>query len=374
MADDLVEGSIYNQVKAMESWALNAYQESVKKSPNVDLILDNLRKINLQGRKLEWRGKGLESLPKGQVAEDLKKKVTQLRAAVVTLRDIKKDKELSNASKRTLRVLSAVATEARKLVEQFAKGLPDLRTMDTDQKEDFLRGEGEYASFALDVRRKLWNDYSKVMVRVSMKDYNLSGCDLHDFDFSLKLIEDCNFSQANLMGASFSLSALLRCKFVKSNLEGTNFSKANISTTVFFTDVEAIKANFKEAQITKEGIMLNLTFSGNFDGADFSDVTVDKDAFMGMKDISFNGVTFRRANMFWNLYSNRISLVGADLRRATIGVMPLSQVFFSEDTFRDANVDNSQWLINTSSQIFISYFEKAFRKAKNWKDAKVVFK
>src|SRR3989338_11143265 len=114
MAEELVEGSIYNQIKAIEGWALATYQESVKKAPNIDAILENLRQINLQARKIEWRGKGLDNLPKGQVAEDLKKKITQLRAAVVTLRDIKKDKELSNASKRTLRMLSSLATEAIK--------------------------------------------------------------------------------------------------------------------------------------------------------------------------------------------------------------------------------------------------------------------
>ncbi len=118
MAGELI--GPYNQLKAIEGWALNAYQESVKKSPNVDEILENLRKINLQARKLEWRGKGLDDLPK-QVGEDLKKKVTQLRAAVVVLRDIKKDKELSSASKRTIRMLFSLATETVKIVFDLKK-------------------------------------------------------------------------------------------------------------------------------------------------------------------------------------------------------------------------------------------------------------
>lgn len=191
MADiGLVEGSVYNQIKAIEGWALLAYQESVKKRPNIEFILENLRKINLQARnafrdrsiednfeeKLSQemkRRRGLiekivgESLdpPKAtnpnyhrlkynydnilerkmrdyeihvlepfkeremvkfrMMISDLKRKLTQLRAAVVTLRDIKKDKELSNASKRTLRMLSSLATETLKFKDSqiiFTKG------------------------------------------------------------------------------------------------------------------------------------------------------------------------------------------------------------------------------------------------------------
>lgn len=164
MAEDVVEGSIFNQIKAIEGWALLAYQESVKKTPNVELILDNLRKINLQARKLEWRRNGFLILTKKEWEEqyqrlmpsprgrnvsmgmslrhaidtqyikrwddelwkkvmimqnDLKNKITQLRAAVVTLRDIKKDKGLGNAAKRTIRFLSATATGTVKLVENI---------------------------------------------------------------------------------------------------------------------------------------------------------------------------------------------------------------------------------------------------------------
>lgn len=314
MADDVVEGSIYNQVKAMESWALEAYQESVKNSPNMDLILKNLRKINLQGRKLEWRGKGLESLPKGQVAEDLKKKITQLRAAVVTLRDIKKDKDLSNASKRTLQVLSGVATEARKLVEQFAKGLPNLENMGKDQIEDFFLGKGEYAAYALDVRRKLWNDYSKVK-REQMNEYNLSGCDLRGFDFGERKILGADFSQANLTGASFSHSLLDNCSFLKSNLQGTDFSWCSFVDTNF-RYVKASKANFTRSsfRITK---ISNLLFNGDFDSANFSSVNADVPT--TLDNVIFNNADFSRARLYWKDITNS-SLRNANLRGARIRI------------------------------------------------------
>ena len=159
---EVVEGSTVEQIKAIEGWALQCYQESVKKSPNIDEIIENLRKINLQARKMEWKGiRGLSKMvntlrelimlkatslnmeilrrrKRGQIvfdekeinvledmkfeadnlkrgSEDLIKKIMQLRAAVVTLRTIKKDRGLSDASKLNIRTLSSLATEARGL-------------------------------------------------------------------------------------------------------------------------------------------------------------------------------------------------------------------------------------------------------------------
>src|SRR3989344_6856460 len=51
-----MEVNYLNEIKAIEGWALQCYQESVKKSANIDVILENLRKINLQARKMEWKG------------------------------------------------------------------------------------------------------------------------------------------------------------------------------------------------------------------------------------------------------------------------------------------------------------------------------
>ncbi|HLD79697.1 MAG TPA: hypothetical protein VJA18_03995 [Candidatus Nanoarchaeia archaeon] len=68
---ELVEGSTLEQIKAIEGWALIAYQESVKKNPNIDIIIENLGKINLQARKLKWKKGGLK---------DLEKKIEEIHA------------------------------------------------------------------------------------------------------------------------------------------------------------------------------------------------------------------------------------------------------------------------------------------------------
>jgi len=158
---EVVEGSTVEQIKAIEGWALQCYQESVKKNPNVNEILENLRKINTQARKLDRTGnfknleKSLSVNSRGftrmaiaelvldrrirnpsqekiqkqaarfqaeqqqalEKIENLKKKITQLRAAaVVSLRKIKiKDKGLKDDSKLTIRILFTLATEAVKI-------------------------------------------------------------------------------------------------------------------------------------------------------------------------------------------------------------------------------------------------------------------
>src|SRR3989344_4930376 len=274
MADDLAEGSVYNQIKAIEGWALTAYQESLKKVPNVDEILENLRKINLQSRKLEWRGKGLDSLPKGRLAEDVKKKITQLRAAVVTLRDIKKDKELSNSSKRTIRILTAVAAEAIKLVEGLAR-IP-FEQFDTNPilLEDFLRGEENFAHLTQEMRRTLWNN-SPARGKLRLRNLDLSKADLKGFNFSGMNITNCKFVEANISATDFSECIINspqnddgyqvnnphfkgvsvgtnfhKCSLVNVSLSGV-FSKADFSSArfrnVMLSEAEFIECNFQNA-------------------------------------------------------------------------------------------------------------------------------
>ena len=278
MADDLVEGSVYNQIKAIEGWALNAYQKSLNKSPNVDEIIENLRKINLQARKLEWRGKGLDSLPKGQLSEDLKKKITQLRAAVVTLRDIKKDKVLSSGSKRTIRVLTAVAAEAIKLVESLAIVPFDKFNTNSALLEDFLRGEGNFAHLTQEMRRTLWNS-NPAREKLRLRNLELNQANLEGFDFSGMRITSCRFVDTNFNTANFSKSMIddtrtdhddlvinlnfsgtfvganfHRCTLINLSLGGL-FSKANLSFAVFksviLVKVKFLECNFQNAQLQK---------------------------------------------------------------------------------------------------------------------------
>ena len=357
MADELVEGSIYNQIKAIEGWALTAYQESVKESPNVDVILDNLRKINLQARKIEWRGKGLENLPKGQVADDLKKKVTQLRAAVVTLRDIKKDKDLGNASKRTIRMLSSLATEAVKLVEQFAKGLPDLSKLAKNDIEDFLRGEGNYAAFALDVRRKLWNEFVGKRVKVELSGLNLSGSNLNGFSFSGLEAKSISLSGSNLQKCDFSRAKFTLANFEKSDLRGADFGGAFIQGSL--VNVNAAGANFKGA------IIGQLSLSGDFSQVDFSSIkgTSNYVDIIIYGDSSFKNANFRDSNVQFTPASNkknyRISFSNANFRRAYVNISKF--INLDQVDFIGADVDGAGFFIYVSVN---SMIRKALSLAK----------
>ena len=76
------EKSIKDQIYEMyDVWAVAAQQEAGK--GNYEKVKEELGKINLQGRKLEWRGglSGLKHLPDMEEVKVLKNKVTEARAA-----------------------------------------------------------------------------------------------------------------------------------------------------------------------------------------------------------------------------------------------------------------------------------------------------
>ena len=311
MADDLAEGSVYNQIKAIEGWALTAYQESLKKSPNVDEILENLRKINLQARKLEWRGKGLDSLPKGQLSEDLKKKITQLRAAVVTLRDIKKDKVLSSGSKRTIRVLTAVAAEAIKLVESLAIVPFDKFNTNSALLEDFLRGEGNFAHLTQEMRRTLWNN-NAARKKVRLRRLDLHGTNLRGFDFSGMDIIECNFEKADLSTTSFEKSR------ISGKNSDWNYRMNNIDFSGTF-----IGANFHRCYL------INLTLSGEIRNTNFSSAIFKK---VLLKECRFEECNFQNAQLLALEDPGRGKyapiFANSDLRRATIDLTQFSPYSF----------------------------------------------
>ena len=251
MADQLVEGSIYRQIEAIEAWAVEIYNQT-KKDPltkeDIDEIIEGLRRINLQARKLEWRGQGLKNLPKGQLTDDLKQKITQLRAAVVILRDVRKDWKragiLSNPSLRNIRNLVSLSEKAKKLVEQFAGGLPDLSEIvkDKNELENFLSGQKGFLAYPLDVRRKLWDDFDK-RKKIALRKLSLTGVDLRGFDFSKLVIDGCSFNKVNLEKSNFEKAWIKNSIFFGSNLSNASFKDFE-STNVKFDQVNAEYADF----------------------------------------------------------------------------------------------------------------------------------
>ena len=330
MADELVEGSVYNQIKAIEGWAINAYQESLKKNPNVGEILENLRKINLQARKLEWRGKGLDSLPKGQQSEDLKKKITQLRAAVVTLRDIKKDKELSSASKRTIRVLTEVAAEAIKLSETLASVPFEQFNTNPALLEDFLRGEGNFAHLTQEMRRILWNS-NTARAKIQLRNLNLSGVDLSGFNFNGMYLKNCDLSNVNLSKVTFIKSQLVGCQLKKAKIDGANFTQSIINGSGLSAD---------QSRLSGEGMsfhkcnIINYSFwFSQFNKVDFS--------FAIFKEVYFDNTIFTECNLQnarFRVMHEKVSknsfdahFEGCDLRNAFFDLTDFN--YFGNDNF-----------------------------------------
>lgn len=121
------EESIRDQIKAIEGWATAAYEEAKRANPNLSEILENLKSINLQGRKLEWRGGNLKSLPDSKESNQLKKNITEIRVAAMTAYgDIKKEKQISRGSGRYLKVVASKAIDSLKLMDRLHEEDPNL--------------------------------------------------------------------------------------------------------------------------------------------------------------------------------------------------------------------------------------------------------
>ncbi|MEK6969947.1 MAG: pentapeptide repeat-containing protein [Nanoarchaeota archaeon] len=337
MADEkLVEGSILAQVRAIEAWALKAKEEAGKSSPNSDEILSALKKINLQGRKLQWRGAGLKSLSEGKLKEDLNKKLSEARVAAMKVHgDIRVGQKIAKAENIALKIdrrdlillkeLVKEAIEARKIIELFAKDLSSLRSLvlggSAAEIEDFLRGEGNYAAYDLNTRRRLWNDWKTELL---LTNKNLSNINLSNFYFYGSFTK-CDFSHSNLNGCQFIKTVyntgykLNNCSFDSADLILANFG-SSVIVDCKFENVVAVKANFSLCRI------IGSTFSGNFKQANFAEL-------------------LRREKGEWpeskcsELILNQINLEEADFKNATVIFIlsPPNPASFKKADFRGSN-------------------------------------
>lgn len=312
MSKELVEGSVDAQVRAIEAWALGVLKESNEKLPKLDLIYKNLKMINLQGRKLQWRGAGIHSLPKIELTERLDKTLSEIRAAAMqAYGNIKHEKKITFGTKKYIKTLNSEAINARKLVGMYAQ--LDLAEVIKDEVklEQFFYGVKDYAAYPLEVRRKLWNDFvelsSKKDKRMQIQNLELSNLNLSEFKFDKFSLKRCAFIDVDLSTASFTGANIEDCTFKECTLHQTNFVGCRISSTRFL-QATALESKFTDSD------MVEVVFSGYFDNIDFKNVQCGNLTFHG----HFDDSDFRNARLLvWNIADNS-SFNNVDLRNAEI--------------------------------------------------------
>ena len=241
------DSSVKKSISAMYGWAIEL-QKSIAKNKNsnrenrnkfISSSSDLLRKIDRQGRKLEYRGRGrgLKGLPETDNIEELKEKITMARAAAKTsAKEIKK----ANIPFKKLEENVASLVESLKIANELAKEMLTLDPVELVKEEnkglmvDFLNCSGPYEKRAYD------KSYFKIRDQIFLMKK----------DFSTLNLNNTNFKKARLIGLNFTNAVLSKRTFDRCNIKDTDFSGANLFESLF-TKTKIKKTKFNHANITR---------------------------------------------------------------------------------------------------------------------------
>ena len=302
----MAEESIKKQIAAMESWAIDARKKA--ESSNYKKTEDNLKEINIQGRRLEWRGgmAGLRHLPDIEEVKELKKRISSARAAakdalsyihdllkLLPRKEGKSRAEIAAIEVRTsnnkrdagknIMILIQVLKEARTIAEKEPWWNLDSIYINSKYLEMFLKGEGPYKDYSQEWRKTLWNKWISKKInfdengrlvigrrlKIDIKD--LRGANLSGFNFCSVSFKDkcdlrrCDFSFANLEGVWLEKARLQGADFYQANLKLAFLRGANLEHS------RLIGADLEQAYLGKTILGGVAVLDANFDRADFKD-------------------------------------------------------------------------------------------------------
>ncbi len=297
------EKSIQNQIAAMESWAIDTRNKIGAGNYN-DAEAD-LKNINLQGRRLEWRrGKlGLKHLPDLDEVKKLKKKITSARAAaqfaltsITNLSKLlkqkgktpaevaaieKKENSLKKDAGKNTTILIRVLEEARGIAVNLKESLMNLDNLSKNRKnlELFLGGKGYYEGVSSVERVTLWNKWWQPR-KVNLRNLNLKGASLSGIMLNAAFLFETKFNGADLTravlaGSNLTGADLSKSKLIGANLGGVDLSEANLK------GADLSGANLGGANLTKA----NLT-EVDLNGANLGEADLNKTDLNGVKNLT----------------------------------------------------------------------------------------
>jgi uncharacterized protein YjbI with pentapeptide repeats len=256
----MAEESNKKKIAAMEAWAIDAK----KKADDGDYkeAEADLRSLNLQGRKLEWRkgSLGIRDLPDLDEVKQLKKDISSVRAAaqnaqssihdLIKLLPKKEGKGPAEAAAIGIKE-SSLKRDADKEIMMAINGLKQARAIFETEPwlnlailcnhrkvlESFLRGDGFYRDYSHEIRiEQIWNSmYSKI--KLDLSGAHLEKADLRGAIFIWANLRGARLEGANLWGALLrgaDLSgahlegAILICDLSRANLRGAHLEKADL--------------------------------------------------------------------------------------------------------------------------------------------------
>ncbi len=262
------EQSIKDRIASLEGWAIIAKQ-------NVDAgkyeeANEPLRSINIEGRRVEWRGGnlGLRHLPKMEEVKVLKRKVSEARAAAQRamislkyLEGIGKEKKGTSKEEHFARERKkaqhlpeiknnlAILIEVTKQANAIAKDRPWVNVKYLILKEnagilrEFFTRQGYYNRLGYDDLKNLTDSFIPLFRRGFFKGADLKGINLSGTQFKL-----ADLQKADLREAKLEWIDLTEANLREADLQRANLTKANLSGADL-TEADLEGANLTQAEL-----------------------------------------------------------------------------------------------------------------------------
>ena len=321
----MTEETIIGGIAVMAKAAGEIPQAVFNKEYNT--AMEKLKVVNLQGKKLESKGEevGLKDLPKLEEVENIKKAITEARAAVPkAFKAVARLEKFSHKKGKNQAEAAAIREEESKYQKIAEENLRIMKSrtitaLEEAKKEpwidpvvlskpknidiliDLVKRQGYYEQYSL-------NEIIAKSKRLILKRIDLSGRNL----------TRAILNNADLSGANFSRATLTMANLSKANLSGANFTKAKLHQTDLSHAI-LIKANFTQANLSgavliRADLSEAILIKANLYGAFLTEARlVDADlteADFEMARIS--GANFKRAKLKGakNLTENQLGSVG----------------------------------------------------------------
>lgn len=383
--------TIKTEVAAMQGWALEAKKKA--DVGNYKEALKNLKNVNQQGRKLEWKGKliGLNELPYLEEVKFLKKKITSARAAAQTsisslekltklpkgknpaeVAAIKvKENNLKKETSKNIIILLQILSDAKKIVDAEPWMNLDVLVRSSTDKLNyiafFLRGDGFYRYISDKESITLFNKWRTItkyklnlsreyFYRTSFENLNFRGANFEGVKFRDCIFENVDFTEANLSGTIWGSAKLHFINFKKAVLH-----KAQMSRLQF------VGSNFEGADLS-EAYCIWTQFSGlNFVGAHLEGADLVNAHF---DDANLNGANLTNADL-GNAYLRGTQFINANLTNTNLNFANLEGANLNGANLTNTNL-NSANLEDANLKGVIGLTKEALHSARNWNKARSI--
>ena len=334
MADK--EQSIKDQIAALEGWAIDAKEKA--DAGNYKEAEADFKNIDVQGRRLEWRGGkyGLKHLPDLAEVKELKKKITAARAAcqqaltsITSLSKLpkpegKKPAEVAAIKKKEISLKKQAGENIAILIQDWkeARAIADaepwlnLDVISRNKKmlEMFLSADGYYEHMrTVELWNVWWKPYRVSSSGMCLYKANLSGAKLigiyldglnmEGINLSGAILFRANLVGANLIGANLERSELVEADLERANLSGANLSKANLERAILI-GANLERANLENATLWGANLERAILIGANLKRAILMDADLERANLVGAYLI---GANLKRA-----------ILIGANLKRSDL--------------------------------------------------------